>query len=124
MKMSDLICAQEAFKKLCAQNLSLKTLYRLFGFLDKIEAQMKFYDVQRMRILDEYCRLENGRYEPIAETEAEFNQRFNELMNLDVDLGDTELPIEISENEDIKLSYSDLTTLRKFIKLTGGENEC
>ena len=45
-------------------------------------------------------------------------------MNLDVDLGDTELPIEISENEDIKLSYSDLTTLRKFIKLTGGENEC
>ena len=53
-----------------------------------------------------------------------FNQRFNELMNLDVDLGDTELPIEISENEDIKLSYSDLTTLRKFIKLTGGENEC
>ena len=85
---------------------------------------MKFYDVQRMRILDEYCRLENGRYEPIAETEAEFNQRFNELMNLDVDLGDTELPIEISENEDIKLSYSDLTTLRKFIKLTGGENKC
>lgn len=124
MKMSDLIYAQEAFKKLCAQNLSLKTLYRLFGFLDKIEAQMKFYDVQRMRILGEYCRLENGRYEPIAETEAEFNQRFNELMNLDVDLGDTELPIEISENEDIKLSYSDLITLRKFIKLTGGENKC
>lgn len=81
---------------------SLKTLYRLFGFLDKIEAQMKFYDVQRMRILGEYCRLENGDMNLLRKRKLSSTKEFNELMNLDVDLGDTELPIEISEKRGYK----------------------
>lgn len=123
MRMADLIQAQDAFKKLAAQDLSLKTLYKIFKLLDEVEAQLKFYESQRMKLLGKYCRYENGTYAPIPEFEAEFNDKVRELMNLELGIDEEDLPIRISEAEDAKLSYSDLYALKKFIEIGGTDEE-
>lgn len=123
MRMADLIQAQDAFKKLAAQDLSLKTLYKIFKLLDEVEAQLKFYESQRMKLLGKYCRYENGTYTPIPEFEEEFNDKVRELMNLELGIDEEDLPVRISEAEDAKLSYSDLYALKKFIEIGGADEE-
>lgn len=123
MKMSDLIKAQDAFKKLAAQDLSLKTLYKIFKLLDEVEAQLKFYESQRMKLLGKYCRYESGTYAPIPECETEFNEKVSELMNLELGMDEENLPIRMSETEEVKLSFSDLYALKKFIEIGDTDEE-
>lgn len=119
MQMKDLIFARESFKKLSAQDLSIKTLYKLFGLLDTVNTQLQFYEAQRRKLVERYCITDGDNVTPISETLDEFEIKAQELSDLELDFGDIELPMKIPTSENIKLSYSDLYLMRKFIEFTG-----
>lgn len=118
MQMKDLISARESFKKLSAQDLSIKTLYKLFGLLDTVNTQLQFYEAQRRKLVEKYCTVDGDNVTPIPETLNEFEDKAQELSDLELDFGSIELPMKIPTSENIKLSYSDLYLMRKFIEFT------
>lgn len=123
MKLKDLINAFPAFQKLTAQEMSLSVLYKLTIMLDKLNVHFQFFQNRRNALIEKYCDVKDGKVFPknlIAG--QEFDKESKELLELDIDVSDINLPVIIPETENIKLTYSDLENLKEFIKI-GAAND-
>lgn len=114
MKMKTLVDAIPALQKLAKQELTIKTLYRVSKLLSKLDDELAIYSKTRESLIQNYCVVENGTVIPKEESIDEFNEKFIELLEFEIDsLG--ELPIEIPLEEKITLSYNDLNLIKAFI---------
>lgn len=122
MKMRELIDALPSLRKISEQELSAKTLYRVSKMMKKLENELNFYDKHRRKLIEDYCEEKDGRSEPKQECRETFEKEFMELLELEITPDDF-MPIAIPEEENIRLSYSDLCSLEKFITIKFTEEE-
>ena len=123
MQIKDLINAFPSFQKLSSQDIGISTLHKLAVMFDKLDVHFRFFQNERNKLVEKYCSVKDGKIYPknlIAG--QEFDKECTELLNLDIDVKEINLPVIIPETENIKLSYSDLENLKEFIRI-GGKNE-
>lgn len=118
MKMRELLIALPALKKLGSQDLPLKILYRVFRVLKKLDENFDFYNKRREEITVKYCVLRGDKYIPRDDCRDEYDMKFAELLNMDVELDDIE-PVIIPMSENLVLSYNDLVSLEAFVQIEG-----
>lgn len=116
MKMHQLVDASPVLRKIAGQEVSLKTLYNIEKALSKLDHELKFYDNRRMELMKAYCEYREEKYTPKEECADEFNRKFGELLNLDIELRDFK-KAKIPSGEPIRLSYRELQLVRDFIEI-------
>ena len=124
MKMSQVLGLQDLYTKFKDKNLPTITNYKLLKLLRSIEVEIDFYKENFTKLLETYgLRDENGNYVKtqdqngfmvIPDKAAEFQQKFLELLNLDVEIQEVEFAL--SEFDGANLSLDDLNILFPFIK--------
>lgn len=117
MKIIQVVDALPSLQKLAEQDLSIKKLYKVSKLLDNIENEIAFYNEQRNKILAKYCDIVGNQYVPREADMDKINAELGELMNTEVECNIHE--VVIGTDEDVKLSYKDLTMLRDFIRIEG-----
>lgn len=120
MTIQNLVDAVPVLRKIAAQEMSVRTLYKLSRMLNKLEEYLRFYETERQEILRKYCEKQDGKTVPRAGMEDKINERFRELLEFEVDLDGLE-PVMIPAEEEIRLSYNDLQAVREFVRI--GEQE-
>lgn len=116
MKMRNLVDAIPSIHKIANQDLRARTLYRVSLLLDRFEGELKTYDEVRRKLIEKYCEEVEGKIIPKTETAAEFEREMLELLDTEVDTEGLKT-VEIPADEDIRISYADLTMLGEFIKI-------
>lgn len=116
MKIKKLLDAVPALRKIAAQDLSLKTLYTLSKTIGKIENELGLYEVQRQKLISQYCDRHESGFTVKNEFKDEFSLKFSELLDFEVDMENVK-PVKIPYDEKITLSYNDLVALGDFIVL-------
>ena len=117
MKIIQVLEARPSLQKLAAQDLSIKTLYKVSKLLGKLDEELAFYNEQRNKILAQYCDIVDNQYVPREEELQKLNEEMQELMNIEIEYEVKEVVIGLDEN--IKLSYNDLMTLVGFVRIEG-----
>lgn len=117
MTNKTLVDALPALQKLAKQELTIGTLYKVSKLLDRLENEACVYHKMARSLIEKYCTVENGTVTPKSDTAEEFNDKFDELLNYEIDLGEIK-PIEIPTSENIKLSYNDLLLIKEFITIS------
>lgn len=100
IKMSELLDAVQPMNKLIGAELPLKTAHRLTLLVDQLNPHVGFF---------------NKRKDAIPQGEAG-REKFLELLDYELEL-DT-APLEISLEENVRLSASDINCLKPFVKFT------
>ncbi len=116
MIMKTLIDALPALQKLARQDLTTKTLYKVSKLLFRLDEDVAVYNKARNAIIEKYCVIDGDSVKPKQEFTDEFNEKFIELLECEVD-DLPELPIEIPLNERISLSFNDLMLIKAFVKI-------
>ena len=116
MKMRNLVDAIPSIRKIANQDLRARTLYRVSLLLDRFEGELKTYDEVRGKLIARYCDTVDGKVIPKKETAAEFEAEMLELLDAEVDTNGLKI-VEIPADEDIRISYTDLSLLGEFIKI-------
>ena len=119
MKFGQIIEALPSLQKLAGQELSIKNLYKISKLMGNLENEIAFYNTQRSKILSQYCDIVGNQYVPREENIDKLNAEMGELMNTDVECEIKEVVIGL--DEDVKLSYNDLVSLRGFVQIEGGD---
>ena len=119
MKIKQVVDALPSLKKLAAQDLSIKKLYKISKLLGNLDSEVAFYDEQRNKILSKYCDIVGNRYVPREADADKLNAEIGELLDTDIEYDVQEVVIDC--DEDIKLSYNDIVTLKGFVRIEGDE---
>jgi hypothetical protein len=119
MKIIQIVDARPSLQKLAAQDLSIKTLYKVSKLLGKLDEELVFYNEHRSKILGKYCDIVDNQYVPREENVAQLNAELGELLDTDIEYEVKEVTIGI--NEDVKLSYNDVVALQGFVRIEGEE---
>ena len=119
MKIIQIVDARPSLQKLAAQDLTIKTLYKVEKLLGKLDEELAFYNEHRGKILGKYCDIVGNQYKPREEDEAKLNAEMRELLDTDIEYDVKE--VVIGDNEDVKLSYNDLVQLKGFVRIEGEE---
>lgn len=117
MKIIQILEAHPSLQKFAAQDLSIKTLYKVSKLLRKLDEELAFYNEQRNKILAQYCDIVENRYVPRENDVQKLNDEIQELTNVEIDCEINE--VVIGCDEDIKLSYNDLIALEGFVRIEG-----
>lgn len=116
MKLGAIINALPALQKLAAENLTIKTLYKLDKQMRRLEKEIDFFNAERNKAIEELCEKDNGSQYIIPEkNRGELEKRLQELAGLDIE-PDIEA-VKISTGENIKLTYIDLSSLKGIVEL-------
>lgn len=115
MKIIQVVDACPSLQKLAAQELSIKTLYKVSKLLGKLDNELVFYNEQRGKILAKYCDVVGNQYQPREEDLEKLNTELGELLDTDIECEVKEVAISI--DEDVKLSYNDLVALKGFVRI-------
>ena len=115
MKIVQVVDALPSLQKLAAQDLSIKILYKVSKLLGNLDNEIAFYTEKRNQILSQYCDIVGNQYVPRKKDEAKLNNEIKELLDIDIECDIKE--VVIGCDEDIKLSYNDLMTLRGFVRI-------
>ena len=123
-KMYQIIDFPNFFEKVKDQSLSFKTSYKLTLLAGEIERHISFYQENFRNLLFEYgkkdengelIRTEDGQGVRLIEDKIpEFNNKFIELRNLDVELSDTTFSID--EFANVEMTPVEVYTIKPFIK--------
>lgn len=105
IKMSELLDAVQPMNKLIGAELPLKTAHKITLLVDKLNPHIGFF---------------NKRKDTIPQGE-EGQEKFRELLDYEVEL-DAE-PVEISIEENVRLSASDINCLKPFVNFTEGKEK-
>ena len=119
MKIKQVVDALSALQKLAGQDLSIKKLYKISKLLGNLEKEIAFFNEQKSKLFAKYCDVVGNQYVPKKETEAQFSQEFNELLDTDIECDIKE--VVIGDDENIKLSYNDLVALNGFVRIEGDD---
>lgn len=122
MNMRALVNAKPALIKIASQDLSMKTLYRVSKLLKKLDGELAIYEKQRQRIFEQHGEVSGDIYVPREGHEEDFVREFNELLAVEVDMGDIK-PVKIPADEKIAMSYQDLCAVREFIEIEMEDGE-
>ena len=122
MKIRELVDAVPSIRKISAQDLRAKTLYRVSLLLDRFDGELKSYDDVREKLIAKYCDRKGDRVVPRAECAEEFEREMLELLDTDIDMEGVK-PVEIPADEDVRLSYTDLRLLDGFVTIKFEEDE-
>jgi len=91
-----------AFQKISAADLSLKCNYRVRKFINKVQDELTYFNDENQKLREKYPNLG-----------AEYQEKFKELLDFEIELEYVK-PV-IHESENIKLSVNDVTLLEEFI---------
>lgn len=117
MKMSSVLSAQQAIKKLQSKSLPLKITYNLSKLYKAISAEVEFYSEKLNDIVQTYGeRDEQGNLKPTADgqgvqiikekiTEAE--GKLKELYEIEADIPDIKLSVEALGDVELTLEETD-----------------
>ena len=122
MKMKNLVDAVPSIRKIATQDLRAKTLYRVSLLLDRFDGELKAYDETKNKLIEKYCNVTDGKVTPKADCAADFERELLELLDMEIDMKGVK-PVEIPADEDVRLSYSDLSLLGEFIKIKFEEDD-
>ena len=117
MKFRQVIDALPSLQKLAGQELSIKKLYKVSKLMGSLENEIAFYNAQRNKILSQYCDVVGNQYVPREVDMEKLNAEMGELMDTEIECEIKEVAIGTDEN--IKLSYNDLATLRGLVRIEG-----
>jgi hypothetical protein len=106
MKLYEIVNAVTPLRKLVAQDLSLKTAYRVSKLVDKLNTHLTYFDQNRDRIAK------------LADNDS---KELDELLDEDIDLDADK--VQISLDEPVKLSAGDIGSLEKFIEFVDADVE-
>lgn len=115
MKFIQVVEARPSLQKLAGQDLSIKTLYKISKLLGRLDEELAFYNEQRTKILEQYCDIVGNQYVPRDDCLEKLNIELGELLDMDVECEVKEVAISI--DEDVKLSYNDLVSLKGFVRI-------
>lgn len=117
MKIRTLVDALPSIRKIAEQDLHAKTLYRVSLLLDRFDGELKAYDSTREKLIEKYCdRKKDGKVIPRPDCAADFEREMLELLDAEIDMEGIKV-VEIPSSEDIRISYTDLCTLKEFIEI-------
>lgn len=116
MKIRTLVDALPSIRKIAEQDLHAKTLYRVSLLLDRFEGELKAYDSTREKLIEKYCDRKDGKIVPRPDCAADFEREMLELLDTEIDMEGIKV-VEIPSYEDIRISYTDLCTLKEFIEI-------
>lgn len=114
MKMSELISAAPALRKLASQDLPLRTAYAVSRVVKQTQEHLAFYDQKHNEAVEKYYdEQEEGQWKPKSpETAAAFKTEIEELLELELDIGEIKKPIiSIDCDDGLTLSANDLVAL-------------
>ncbi len=104
VRYDKLIISIESFSKLAAENLTLKTAYKLRKLMDALSSEIGFFWEQHNKIMEKYPKSEDAK-----KCEAELD----ELLKMEIEIKQDALDMPITE--DVKLTANDIMALRPFI---------
>lgn len=119
MKIKQVVDALPSLQKLAGQDLSIKKLYKISKLLGNLEKEIAFFNEQKTKLFVKYCDVVGNQYVPRKETEGQFAQEFNELLDTDIECEIKE--VTICDDEDVKLSYNDLMALEGLVRIEGDD---
>ena len=121
MKLKTLYNAYPALTKLAGQDLPLKELYKLSRILRAFEGDIRFFMEQRDELFRKYGAEQDGEIVILPESAEEFAAAMEELGEIDADVDPESLglPMELSAEENVRLSYNDLQMLEGIVELKG-----
>lgn len=124
MKMFEVIELSNLYNSIKDNKMPLKTAYKFTTLMRKAEIELKFYQSEFTKIVEEYGQKdETGQYifsedgqsiTILPGKEGECNERLLELRNLDVEVGD--ISFTIDELENFNLTIAELNCLMPLIK--------
>lgn len=82
-----MINAQEALLSLAQTELPIKQSVALARLLKKYNEELGLLDQQRLKLLQEYGQITDTGYTPDNTRLEEFNEKLNELLDIQTDLG-------------------------------------
>ena len=103
MKYGTLVASVPVFQSLVSQPLPLRKAYQMSVMVRKINEELEFFRHKRDEILGSDM------------SEQEKNDKMDELLNLEIDWQLD--PLELSLDDDVKLSASDLDMAEGLIKV-------
>lgn len=115
MKLMQIVEALPSLQKLAGQDLSIKKLYQISKLLGNLEDEIAFYHEQREKILAKYCDIVGNQYQPREEHMSQLNVELGELLETEAECEVKE--VVIGTDEDVKLSYNDLVSLKGFVRI-------
>lgn len=116
--LKDIYTSKEIFERLATEKLSFKTVINLSRLVDRINKELQVVECERIKLIQEYGNLnEDGNYSILYDSEnAEFfNQKINELLNVEIEISDVNKfnPIEF---ENINITLTEYFQLKPFIE--------
>lgn len=124
MKMFEVIELSNLYNSIKDNKMPLKTAYKFTTLMRKAETELKFYQSEFAKIVEEYGQKdEAGQYifsedgqsiTILPGKEAECNERLLELRNLDVEVDN--ISFTIDELENFNLTIAELNCLMPLIK--------
>ena len=124
MKMFEIIELSNLYSSIKDNKMPLKTAYKFTTLMRKAEAELKFYQSEFAKIVEEYGQKDDaGQYifsedgqsiSILPGKESECNERLLELRNLDVEVDN--ISFTIDELESFNLTIAELNCLMPLIK--------
>ncbi len=123
IKMYQILSFQTFYEAVKEKKLPSKIAYKISLMVTKINEHTRFYYERMNQVIEEYAeRDENGDFIYIDETSIKIKKEnihqcqmeLNELQNLDVDLGETNL--SINDLEGLDLTIEEMATLAPILQ--------
>lgn len=110
----EMVTAIPSLQKIWDADLAMKTHYWVKRMFDKINAELKHFNDSNDKIREKYRNKNITDKVVIAETNIEqYNKEYNDLLDVEIEI-DFVKPL-ISDDENIKLSMTDINMLENFI---------
>ena len=123
MKMYETLALQNFYASVQDKKMPIKTAYKLSRLAKCVEEEVRFYQKEFARIVDEYAQKENGQLiysedmtsiKIIPGKEDECNEKIIELKELEVDLSQFEFTLD--DFDSLELTLAEMSSILPLIK--------
>lgn len=124
MKLYEILNFADIYPEIRDTKMPFKTTYKLTMLSKKIEENATFYREELQKLLKEYAELDengeikfndNGDVNLKPETRDEFNEKWTELQNIEVEVDD-KLRFDVDELDGIEFSLRSTQMIMPFIR--------
>jgi len=122
IKLINIMEINSIFSKYYNSKLPIKTSFKIMKFSQSVEKEVEFFKNKLAEIVDQTAEKDadgrlkqiNGEYILIPEKIDDFNQQYNELQEIEVEIED--LKFSLNELESLELTPQELYTIQDFIE--------
>ena len=120
-KLQTLVKAGDAFTKLSAIELPLKTSYKLAKLIRQVNDELVLFDEQRLKLCKKYGAYitEENSYSIPPDKMPEFSNEYSELLSVEVNLNFEKVTLP----ETLNITPADILNLSDFIEIEGEEDD-